>query len=157
MIRILAMDVDGTLTDGKIYMGPDGEAMKAFNIKDGLGIHDLLIPAGIIPVIITGRKSRIVENRSRELGITEVHQGVSDKVQKLKELAGDLSEAAYIGDDLNDLKCMQAVKAEGGLTGCPADAAAEVRGLCDFVSEFRGGEGAVRDFIEWLLIKNQNV
>lgn len=157
MIRILAMDVDGTLTDGKIYMGPDGEAMKAFNIKDGLGIHDLLLPAGIIPVIITGRKSRIVENRSRELGITEVHQGVSDKVQKLKELAGDLSEAAYIGDDLNDLKCMQAVKAEGGLTGCPADAAAEVRGLCDFVSEFRGGEGAVRDFIEWLLIKNQNV
>lgn len=157
MIRILAMDVDGTLTDGKIYMGPDGEAMKAFNIKDGLGIHDLLLPAGINPVIITGRKSRIVENRSRELGITEVHQGVSDKVQKLKELAGDLSEAAYIGDDLNDLKCMQAVKAEGGLTGCPADAAAEVRGLCDFVSEFRGGEGAVRDFIEWLLIKNQNV
>ncbi len=157
MIRILAMDVDGTLTDGKIYMGPDGEAMKAFNIKDGLGIHDLLIPAGIIPVIITGRKSRIVENRSRELGITEVHQGVSDKVQKLKELAGNLSEAAYIGDDLNDLKCMQAVKAEGGLTGCPADAAAEVRGLCDFVSEFRGGEGAVRDFIEWLLKKNREM
>ena len=72
MIKFLVMDVDGTLTDGKIYMGQSGEMMKAFNIKDGYGIHDILIPAGISPVIITGRKSEIVLNRCSELGIEQV-------------------------------------------------------------------------------------
>ena len=73
-IQYLIMDVDGTLTDGKIYMSNSGEMMKAFNIKDGYGIHDILIPKGIIPVIITGRSSDIVLNRSKELGIIKVYQ-----------------------------------------------------------------------------------
>ena len=77
------MDVDGTLTDGKIYMGSSGELMKAFNIKDGCGIHDIAIPNNITPVIITGRESKIVLNRCKELGITEVYQGISNKVEKL--------------------------------------------------------------------------
>ncbi len=150
-IRYLVMDVDGTLTDGKIYMGPEGEAMKAFNIKDGYGIHDMLPRAGITPVIITGRKSAIVENRGKELGISEIHQGVKDKVLKLREVCGDPGCTAYIGDDSNDLPSMEAVRAAGGKTGCPADAVRAVKETADFVSEFRGGDGAVRDFIEWLI------
>ena len=100
-IKFLVMDVDGTLTDGKIYMGSTGELIKAFDIKDGCGIHDIAIPTGIIPMIITGRTSKILEKRCRELEITEVHQGVSNKIEKLCELVNDLSLVAYIGDDIN--------------------------------------------------------
>lgn len=150
MVKYFVMDVDGTLTDGKIYMSPSGEAMKAFNIKDGCGIHDILIPSGIVPVIITGRKSQIVLNRCIEIGITEVYQGVSDKLQKLREISGDLSTVAYIGDDINDIECMKAVKESGGVVGCPSDAVKEVKDISDFVSNNTGGNGAVRDFINWL-------
>ncbi len=153
MIKYLVMDVDGTLTDGKIYMSPSGEAMKAFNIKDGCGIHDLLIPAGILPVIITGRKSEIVLNRCREIGITEIHQGVSDKVTKLKQVCHDISCVAYIGDDINDLDCMKVVKDAGGVVGCPFDAVNKVKFVADFISSYNGGDGAVRDYIEWLIEK----
>ena len=145
------MDVDGTLTDGKIYMSPSKEIMKAFNIKDGYGIHDILIPTGIIPVIITGRSSEIVLNRCQELGISEIYQGVNNKVKKLNDIINDLSTVAYIGDDLNDFSCMEAVKANGGLVGCPADAVKEIKEIADYVARHNGGEGAVRDFIEWLL------
>ncbi len=145
------MDVDGTLTDGKIYMGNNGEMMKAFSIKDGCGIHDIAIMAGITPVIITGRKSDIVLNRCKELGITEVYQGVRNKIEKLKTITEDLSCVAYIGDDINDLSCMRPVKGAGGLIGCPSDAIKQVLEIADFVSEHKGGEGAVRDFIEWLV------
>lgn len=150
MIEYLVMDVDGTLTDGKIYMGESGEMFKAFSIKDGYGIHDLLIPSGIIPVIITGRKSAIVSRRCNELGITKVYQGISDKLEVLRNITTDLSRVAYIGDDLNDLVCMKSVKAAGGIVGCPKDAVKDVKEISDFVSEFNGGEGAVRDYIEWL-------
>lgn len=150
-IKYLVMDVDGTLTDGKIYMGNDGEVMKAFNIKDGCGIHDILIPAGITPVIITGRSSRIVENRCGELGIKKIHQGVSNKIEKLLTITGNLSSVAYIGDDINDLSCMLPVKEAGGIIGCPNDAVKKVRELADFVADHNGGDGAVRDFIEWLV------
>lgn len=145
------MDVDGTLTDGKIYMGNSGELCKAFHAKDGCGIHDIAMPAGIIPVIITGRKSEIVLNRCKELGIEEVYQGVSNKIEKLLSVTRELSEVAYIGDDLNDLSCMEAVKAAGGLVGCPLDAVKKVTDMADFVALHNGGEGAVRDFVEWLV------
>ena len=101
MIKYLVMDVDGTFTDGKIYMGNNGEVMKAFSIKDGCGIHDILIPRGIIPVIITGRKSQIVENRCREIGISQIHQGISNKLEKLNEIVSDLSDVAYICSNLS--------------------------------------------------------
>lgn len=154
MIHYLVMDVDGTLTDGKIYMSPSGEAMKAFNIKDGCGIHDILLPNHITPVIITGRKSQIVENRCKEIGITEVHQGVSNKLDELFLITSELSSVAYIGDDINDLKIMEAVKAAGGLIGAPKDAVKKVLDIADFVSPHNGGDGAVRDFIEWIVEKN---
>ena len=151
MIKFLIMDVDGTLTDGKIYMGQNGEVMKAFSIKDGYGIHDILIPAGIIPVIITGRKSEIVANRCKELGITEVYQGISYKLSKLQEITESLNDVAYIGDDINDIPCMNAVKEAGGIVGCPADAVHDVKMLVDFISPHNGGDGAVRDFLEWIV------
>jgi len=154
MIEYLVMDVDGTLTDGKICMSNTGELCKAFNIKDGCGIHDILIPNHIIPVIITGRKSDIVLNRCKELGITEVYQGVGNKIEKLIEVTEDLSTVAYIGDDINDLSCMVPVKEAGGVVGCPADAVKKVKEISDFVAEHNGGGGAVRDFIEWL-VENQ--
>lgn len=150
-IRYLIMDVDGTLTDGKIYMSVNGELCKAFNIKDGYGICDIAIPNGIIPVIITGRQSDIVLNRCKEIGITEVYQGVKNKVEKLKNITDELSTVAYIGDDINDLPCMELVKQAGGVIGCPADAAKEVKSIANFISAFNGGDGAVRDFIGWLM------
>lgn len=154
-IKYLVLDVDGTLTDGHIYMGQDGEAMKAFSAKDGYGICHIAKPNGITPVIITGRNSRIVENRAKELSITEIHQGVADKFPKLLEIIeknGDaLEQCAYCGDDLNDYDCMKRIKDAGGVVGCPADAAKEVIALADFVSSKDGGRGAVREFIEWLV------
>lgn len=154
-IKVFVMDVDGTLTDGKIYMGSSGEMIKAFNIKDGYGIHDKLLPNNIIPVIITGRQSSIVENRCSEVGISEVHQGAHNKLEKLHEVVSKynktLKSVAYIGDDLNDFACMKAVKAAQGLTGCPADADKELIQFCDFVSTKNGGEGAVREFIDFVL------
>lgn len=151
MIRYLVMDVDGTLTDGKIYMGQNGEVCKAFNVKDGYGIHNLAIPSGIIPVIITGRKSDIVLNRCRELEINKVYQGINDKVKTILSITSDLSLIAYIGDDLNDLCCMERIKKAGGKIGCPADAVNEVKQLADFIANSNGGNGAVREFIEWIL------
>lgn len=151
MIKYLVMDVDGTLTDGKIYMGTSGEMFKAFDIKDGCGIKDIAIPAGITPVIITARESAIVLNRCKELGITEVYQNVRDKIGKLNEITDDFSKVAYIGDDILDLQCMQPVKDAGGLVGCPADAVEKVKAIADFIAEHDGGDGAVREFIEWIV------
>lgn len=149
-VKFLIMDVDGTLTDGKIYMGPNGEVAKAFNIKDGCGIHDILIPSGIVPVIITGRQSEIVVNRCKELGIEQIYQGVKNKVEQLRTLSSDFSTMAYIGDDINDLPCMNLIKNAGGIIGCPKDAVQEVIDIADYVADSKGGNGAVREFIEWI-------
>ena len=146
-IKLLVMDVDGTLTDGKIYMGENGEVMKAFNIKDGYAIAHMLPEMGIIPVIITGRVSKIVENRAKELGITELYQGVSNKLAQLKKVSEKYNatpeEIAYIGDDLNDLECIEYC----GFVACPADAVEEVKAKCDCVCKTIAGEGAVRELI----------
>lgn len=149
-IKMLVMDVDGTLTDGCIYMGPQGEAMKAFNCQDGYGIAQILPQLGITPVIITGRNSQIVANRAGELKITHLHQGVHHKLPLLQQIARELGatreEVAYIGDDLNDLDCIRWC----GLTGCPADAVPEIRDAVDFVCSRNGGRGAVREFIAYI-------
>ena len=159
-IRFLVMDVDGTLTDGKIYMGANGELMKAFDIKDGYGIHDILPQLGITPVIITGRSSTIVQNRCKELGISLLYQGVKDKVVKLKEVlceqGGALSEVAYAGDDLNDLQCMLYVKENGGLIGVPQDSCKQVKDIATFIADSVGGNGAVREFIDYLFLSRNN-
>jgi 3-deoxy-D-manno-octulosonate 8-phosphate phosphatase (KDO 8-P phosphatase) len=149
-IKMIIMDVDGTLTDGKIYMGSQGEFIKAFNVKDGLRIKQLP-KFGITPVIITGRKSTILEVRLQELGITESYQGVSNKVSVFETLLTKSGLAyeniAYIGDDENDYCIMKLC----GLKGCPADATYPIRAIADFVSKNNGGDGAVRDFLDFIL------
>ena len=146
-IKMLVMDVDGTLTDGHIYIGNDGEIMKSFDVKDGYAIAHILPENNIIPVIITGRKSKIIENRAKELKITELHQGIIDKLSKLKEIIAKYGlkpeQIAYIGDDLNDLECINYC----GFTGCPNDAVEEVKKSVLYICKQNGGNGAVREFI----------
>ena len=147
------MDVDGSLTDGKIYMGSNGEVMKAFSIKDGYAINSILKSNGILPIIITARNSSIVQNRCEELGITEIHQGKFDKLLTLIDIVGrsSLGACAYFGDDVIDLQCMISIKNNGGVIGCPADAVQKIKAVADYVCLAKAGEGAIREFIEWLI------
>ena len=158
-IRFLVMDVDGTLTDGRINMGESGESYKSFNVKDGCGIKDVLPGLGIKPVIITARSSCILENRCRELNIEELHQGSRDKLKTLNEILekedADLSAVAYAGDDLIDIPCMEAVKKAGGIVLAPADAIPEIKTIANFVSGYRAGDGAVRDCINYLIAEKK--
>ncbi|MBR6152378.1 MAG: 3-deoxy-D-manno-octulosonate 8-phosphate phosphatase [Lachnospiraceae bacterium] len=151
MIKYIVMDVDGTLTDGKIYLGQNGEICKVFDVKDGYGIRNIAPKAGLIPVIITGRNSDIVANRCHELEVKEVYQGVIDKTEILCSITSELKSVAFIGDDINDLACMKMVKEAGGKIGCPANAVSAIKEIADFISVYNGGNGAVRDFIEWTL------
>lgn len=163
-IKVLVMDVDGTLTDGKIYMSEKGELFKAFNIKDGCGIKDILPTIGVFPVVLTARESEILSNRCEELNVKFLYQGIRNKYDKLCEILEEISSAsgeecgldnvAYIGDDLLDLNCMKPVKSGGGLIGCPNDAIEEVKNISDFVAKTNGGEGAVREFIEYIKCNN---
>lgn len=154
-IKYLIVDVDGTLTNGQIYIGVNGEIMKAFNVRDGFGIHNILPIHGIIPVVFTGRTSPIVEKRCSELGITEIYQNVKSKKETLLEFVekhkASLSEIAYMGDDVNDLECMVEIKENNGVTACPSDAELELKDVADYISTYKGGYGAVRDFINWLV------
>lgn len=149
-LRLLALDVDGVLTDGSITYGNDGEELKAFNIRDGLGIK-LLQRAGIEVAIITGRESAIVARRARELGIETVVQGREDKREALLELCAQkgltLEACAYMGDDLPDLGAIRA--AALGLT--VIDAPNIVAENADWQSSVPGGRGAVREACEAIL------
>ncbi len=153
-VKLFVMDVDGTLTDGKIYMGSAGELAKAFNIKDGAGIALLLPKLGMIPVIITARKSEILERRCKELKITELYQDSKDKLEILKGIlekyGSDMNSVAYAGDDLADLPCIREVKRNGGIVVCPSDAIPEIRAMADYVSGYKAGNGAIRDCISYL-------
>ena len=147
MIKLFAMDVDGTLTDGKINISETGEIFKSFNVKDGLGIK-LLIENNILPVIITGRESKIVLNRAKELKITHVYQNIQDKknflINLCKKLDISLDEVGYIGDDLNDLDVLKCVKN----SYAPHDSMGKVLSEVKYVCSHNGGEGAVREAID---------
>ena len=150
-IKFLVLDVDGTLTDSKIHIGERGELFKAFDVKDGFAISQMLPLANITPIILTGRSSAIVEKRMHELKVKWINQGVSNKAERLKQIAIEkkllLSECAYIGDDLNDLEAMRLC----GIRACPVDAVDDIKGICDYISSFKGGCGAVRDICEYIL------
>ncbi len=150
VVRLLALDVDGVLTDGLIYYGNCGEELKTFNIKDGLGIK-MLQKAGVKVAIITGRQSQIVARRAQELGIEDVIQGRDDKRQALLELCQHhgigIEECAYMGDDLPDLGAITAA----GLGMTVADASDAVRDAAQWRSRFNGGCGAVREACEFIL------
>ncbi|MEE3096507.1 MAG: HAD-IIIA family hydrolase [Pseudomonadota bacterium] len=149
-IRLLVMDVDGVMTDGKITYSSDGQEFKSFNIKDGLGIKRAQT-SGIETAIITGRTSPMVERRARELGIAHLVQGREDKLSALSDLVDQmnlsLDQVAYIGDDLPDLTAIESVK----LGACPADAAIEVKSKANWVSTREGGDGCVRELCDLLV------
>ena len=150
MIKLFATDIDGTLTDGKIYLSEKGDEYKAFSVKDGMGIK-LLQKAGVEVAIITNKTSKIVERRATDLGIKEVYQGINDKKECLlmimKKLNIKPEEVAYAGDDITDIECMRLAKE----SLAPNDAMEINKKTATFVSTFNGGDGAVRDFIEYLL------
>ena len=149
-IRLLVMDVDGVMTDGKITYSSDGQEFKSFNIKDGLGIKRAQA-SGIETAIITGRTSPMVERRARELGIAYFVQGREDKLAALSDLLDQinlsLDQVAYIGDDLPDLTAIESVR----LGACPADAATEVKSKANWVSTRAGGDGCVRELCDLLV------
>jgi len=155
MIELIVIDVDGTLTDGKIYYSSNGDEIKAFNIKDGLMISSWN-RLGKKSAIITGRNSNMVERRAKELKITYIEQGIREKDNKLKEICEreniSLNNVAVIGDDLNDFSMMKLVKR----TFAPFDANPYIY---DYVSDpltKKGGEGAVAEMIE-ILLKEENL
>ena len=149
-IRLIILDVDGTMTDGGVYIDNNRVETKKFSIKDGCGIQ-VAHTQGIQFMIMTGRESNCVLQRAEELHIEYVFQNVKNKVSFIesfmKEQNLERDEVAYIGDDLNDYYAMGKV----GTCACPSDAAPEIRGRCDYVLRSRGGEGAVREFVELLL------
>jgi len=153
VVKMIVLDNDGVMTDGKVYINAAGVESKAFAIRDGFGVV-MARRAGLSFGIITGLLSTIVETRARQLGIVEVHSGFQDKLEVMKgiiERNGLAPEqVAYMGDDMFDLPVMRYV----GLGAAPADAHSVVVERADWVSSFNGGEGAVRDLIE-LILKEQ--
>lgn len=149
-VRLLVFDVDGVLTDGGLYYGPEGEALKRFNVKDGHGIVMSRL-VGLPSAILTARRSGQVEKRGAELGMVAVLQGHRDKNAGLTELITTLGVSedaiAYIGDDTNDLGPLSRVV----LAACPADAVEEVRRAAHFVTRANGGHGAARELCELVL------
>lgn len=149
-IRLVAFDVDGVFTDGRIYIADDGTETKAFHTQDGFGVRQLL-KAGVQAAVISGRNSAAVEKRMAELGVPHVILGCKDKVAAMQDLAAsldiDLRACAFVGDDVPDLALLERV----GLSVAVANAVARVREQCDFVTRRRGGSGAVREVCDLLV------
>jgi 3-deoxy-D-manno-octulosonate 8-phosphate phosphatase (KDO 8-P phosphatase) len=154
-IKLIVLDVDGVLTDGKLYIGSDGEEYKSFHTQDGMGIS-LARYTGIKFAIITGRKSMAVSKRAEELKIDFVYQGISEKIKVLEEIIEktgiQLNEICYVGDDINDLPILRIV----GFPCAPQNAVPLVKKTVRFVASSNGGEGAVREIIEEILQKQRN-
>lgn len=149
-IRCLALDVDGVLTKGEIIYTSSEEEVKAFHAKDGLGLA-LAKRMGLQTAIITGRTSFMVERRAKELNISHIQMGSHNKSAALQELLHTLQleahEVAYMGDDLNDLGIMSKV----GLAMTPQDGVSEVQAVAHYICQAKGGEGAVREAVEYIL------
>jgi len=149
-VQLLVLDVDGVLTDGRLFYGPRGESLKAFHVRDGYGIKQVAA-AGVTVAIISGRKSSAVTARARELGIRHVTQGANDKLAALTRLAKSrsvpLEHCACVGDDTPDAPMLHAA----GLAIAVADAHADALAAADLVTTRGGGYGAVREVCDWLL------
>ncbi|MBN9380920.1 MAG: HAD-IIIA family hydrolase [Chitinophagaceae bacterium] len=150
-IKILLTDVDGVLTDNGVYYSENGEEMKRFSIRDGMGVERLRKLAGVETGIITGETSPSVARRAEKLNIRELHLGIRNKLDKVEEILKRLQlqweEIAYIGDDVNDLEVME----KAGLAACPSDAMPQVSEIVQYHCGNKGGYGAFREFAEWLI------
>ncbi|MCD4655910.1 MAG: HAD-IIIA family hydrolase [Planctomycetes bacterium] len=149
-VKLLIIDVDGVFTDGKIIYDNADIELKCFDVKDGLGLY-LLHKSGIKTAIVTGRESKIVEKRARELHFTCVYQNVQNKLKVFESLLSEFSlspnETCYVGDDLPDLPVIKAC----GIGVAVADAVDEVKNAADFITSKNGGEGAIREVSEQIL------
>jgi 3-deoxy-D-manno-octulosonate 8-phosphate phosphatase (KDO 8-P phosphatase) len=149
-VRLVLLDVDGVLTDGRLYFAEDGQELKTFDTQDGHGIK-MLQQAGVTVAIITGRNTKLVERRARNLGVAHLMQGREDKLVALRELAADVGVAlghiAYVGDDWPDLPAIRAV----GLGVAVANAHAELRNHAAYTTRLEGGRGAVREVCDLIL------
>ena len=146
-IKLFAFDYDGVFTNGTVYLMPDGSMARTASARDGFAVQ-WAVKQGLQLAVITGGREEPVAWRMKGLGVNEVHLGAADKLAALREVAHrlglDLSEVAYMGDDLPDLKALQAV----GLSCCPFDAVPEVREVVDWVVPEGGGQGCVRNLLE---------
>jgi len=149
-VRALIMDVDGVLTDGGLYYAENGDELKRFDVRDGQGLV-LLRQAGILTAIVTGKRTTLVARRAEELGIAEVHQGVSDKGATVTALlarhAVPAASACYVGDDINDLPALRLV----GMAVAVPDAVAIVRRTAHYITRAPGGHGAIREVCDLIL------
>lgn len=150
-IELLITDNDGVLTDAGVYYGVNGEELKRFSIRDGMGVERLRKLAQVETGIMTGERSPSVAKRAEKLKISELHLGIKDKISKLNEvmerLQLSLEQIAYIGDDVNDLEVMKQV----GLTATPNDGMSMVKEVADYICENKGGNGAFREFAELII------
>lgn len=150
-IKLLVLDVDGTLTDGRLYYGPQGEALKAFDVRDGHGLRLLALCGGVHLGVLTGRRADLVRVRCQELGVETIVERSRKKGYDLERLCAELEipleATCFMGDDVNDLSALE----KAGLAACPADAVPEVKRACGFVARAEGGRGAVRELCEAIL------
>ena len=149
-IKAIAMDVDGVLTDGGVWWGPNGEEWKRFHFADIMGLS-LARKSGMAIALLSGEDSPLVDRLAEKLAITDVHKGCKDKASALRTFSEHhglrLQEICFIGDDVNDLPALAIV----GLSACPADARPSVRENCRVVTKLAGGNGAVREVVDMLL------
>ena len=150
MIELIVLDVDGTLTDGKIIYTSNGDELKNFDVKDGLAITTWTKHLGKKAAIITGRTSKLVEKRAQDLGITHLYQGIHNKDEVLEKILKEENltwkQTATIGDDLNDLKMSK----KAGISFAPNDAAAYIKDNVNIICKKNGGNGAVREMVEFI-------
>ena len=153
-IKILILDVDGVLTDGRVIYTDSGEEIKRFDVRDGHGLK-LLMRSGIEVILLTGRESKVVLHRARDLGIEHVYQKALNKIEVYKTIIAQRNledkEVGFVGDDLVDLPVLRKV----GFSAAVPDAVPEVKEIVDYITTKKGGEGAVREICE-LLLKAQN-
>ncbi len=149
-LKALVLDVDGVLTPGGIWFTDNGDQLKRFDVKDGLGVVALR-KLGMFTAIITGKKSALLEKRAGELRVTDLYQGQRYKMPALKDLGSkhglDFSEIGFIGDDVIDIPAMDIC----GFSACPSDAASAVKRSADYVSRQPGGKGAIREIVEIII------
>jgi len=152
-IRCFVFDVDGVMTDGSLLIQPDGTMYRTMNIKDGYAMQ-LAIKKGYQIFVISGSTPEGVKKRLERLGLTEIHIGIENKLEKLKELLAkykiDFSNLLYMGDDMPDLEVLK----KCALRTCPSDAVYQIRNECQYISEYAGGKGCVRDIIEQVMQLN---
>jgi len=155
-IKLLLLDVDGTMTDGKITYSNNGDELKSFCVKDGLAVASWIKLGGKV-AIVTGRESKIVEKRAKELGIEYIYQGVKDKFKKVEEILEDTNltweNVAAIGDDLNDISMLKRAK----ISFAPSNSSKYIKNYVNIMLTKSGGDGAIREMIEYILEKENKI